>query len=239
MSFTIAPGHGEIFQAPFLSADGYVNAVLFEVIPGQGLQPIMDRRYDDDPQAFERLVLDLLREYAPVIFERVDEREFGLTGPLDVLQGAITPTVRRGYARLENGRPVLALGDVHVLNDPVLGQGANAASHAAWVLGEAILAGGPFDEPFCQRVEDRIWKYTGAATAWTNAALLPPTPHAQAVFGAAGQSQAVANELVENFNDPIRAWAALESPAGAASFLQQHGIELPSEAPLAALAGRS
>jgi hypothetical protein len=230
MSFTIAPGHGEIFQSPFLSADGYVNAVLFEVIPGQGLQPIMDRRYDDDPKAFEHLVLELLREYAPSISERVDEREFGLTGPLDVLQGAITPTVRRGYAALGHGAHgtyAMAIGDVHVLNDPVLGQGANAASHAAWVLGEAILEGGPFDEPFCQRVEDRIWEYASAPTAWTNAALLPPSPHAQAIFGAAAQSQAVANELAENFNNPPRAWAALESPAGAAAFLKQHGLELP------------
>jgi 2-polyprenyl-6-methoxyphenol hydroxylase-like FAD-dependent oxidoreductase len=230
MSFTIAPGHGEIFQAPFLSADGYVSAVLFEALPGQGLQPIVDRRYDDDPEGFEQLVLRLLREYAPPIYERVDERAFGLTGPLDVLQGAIMPTVRRGYAALEDGTRgtyAVAIGDVHVLNDPVLGQGANAASHAAWVLGEAILEGGPFDEPFCRRVEDRIWKYASAVTAWTNAALRPPAPHAQAVFGAAARSQAVANELAENFNSPSRAWAALESPVGAAAFLERHGLTLP------------
>jgi 2-polyprenyl-6-methoxyphenol hydroxylase-like FAD-dependent oxidoreductase len=230
MSFTIAPGHGEIFQAPFLSADGYVNAVLFEAIPGQGLQPVVDRRYDDDPEAFERLVLELLREYAPPIYERVDQAAFGLTGPWDVLQGAITPTVRRGYAALQNGGTggyAVAIGDVHILNDPVLGQGANAASHAAWVLGEAILEGGPFDEAFCRRVENRIWDYASAVTAWTNAALQPPAPHAQAVFGAAAQSKAVANELAENFNNPPRAWAAMGSPAGAAALLERYGLTLP------------
>lgn len=99
------------------------------------------------------------------------------------------------------------------------------------MLGEAILEGGPFDEPFCQRVEDRVWEYASAATAWTNPALLPPAPHAQAVFGAAAQSQAAANELAENFNNPPCAWAALESPAGAASFLKQHGLELPPPPP--------
>lgn len=230
MSFNISPGHGEMFQAPFLSAAGRVSVILVEAIPGRALQPIVERRYDDDPTAFEQLVLALLREHAPAIYERVDQREFGLTGPLDVLQGAITPTVRRGYAALEDGgraRYAVAIGDVHILNDPVLGQGAHAASHAAWTLGEAILAGGPFDEPFCRRVEDRIWEYASAATAWTNAALLPPPPHVQAVFGAAAQSRAVADEIAENFNDPPRAWAALESPAGAAAFLARHGLELP------------
>jgi hypothetical protein len=227
MSLTIVPGHGEVFQAPFLSAAGRVSAVLFEAIPGRGLQPIVERRYDDDPRAFERLVLALLREYAPAIYERVDEREFGLTGPLDVLQGAITPTVRRGYAALEHGgraTHAVAIGDVHVLNDPVMGQGANAASHAAWVLGEAILEGGPFDEPFCRRVEDRIWEYASAVTAWTNAAMLPPPPHAQAIFGAAAQCQGIADEIAENFNDPPRAWANVGSPAGAAAFLERHGL---------------
>jgi hypothetical protein len=229
MSLTIAPGHGEIFQAPFLSADGRVSAVLVEAIPGQGLQPIVDRRYHDDPRAFECLVLDSLRTYAPAIYERVDERAFGLTGPLDVLQGAITPTVRRGYAAIGDGARgayAVAIGDVHILNDPVLGQGANLASHAARVLGEAILGGGPFDEPFCRRVEDRIWAYASAATAWTNAALLPPPPHLQAVFGAAARSQTVADEIAENFNDPPRAWANVGSPEGAAAFLARHGLDL-------------
>jgi styrene monooxygenase A-like protein len=234
LSLTIAPGHGEIFQAPFQTADGYVNGLLFEAVPGGGLQPIAERRYDDDPRAFEQLVLDLLREHAPQVHERVDQREFGLTRPLDLLQGAITPTVRRGYVALDDGarvRHVVAIGDVHILNDPVLGQGANAASHAAWTLGQAILGGGPFDQAFCQRLEDRIWEYTSAATAWTNAALRPPTHHAQALFGAAAEHQAVADELAENFNDPPTAWSIFGSPAGAAAFLERHGLELPPPPP--------
>lgn len=230
MALTIAPGHGEIFQAPFLSAAGDVSALLIEAVPGQGLQPIVERRYEDDPRGFDALVLDLLRQYAPTVYDRVDRPEFGLTGPLDVLQGAITPTVRRGYAPLGDGaraRYAVAIGDVHILNDPVVGQGANAASHAAWVLGEEILAGGPFDEPFCRRVEDRIWEYASAVTAWTNAAMLPPPPHAQAIFGAAAECQAVADAIAESFDDPPQIWAALESPAGAAAFLARHGLALP------------
>ena len=51
---------------------------------------------------------------------------------------AITPTARAGYIRLGNGRCVVALGDAHVVNDPIIGQGANTAVHAAWTLGAAI-----------------------------------------------------------------------------------------------------
>ena len=37
------------------------------------------------------------------------------------------------------GGEVLAVGDAHIVNDPVLGQGANLASRCAWMLGEALL----------------------------------------------------------------------------------------------------
>jgi hypothetical protein len=224
LSFNISPGHGEVFQAPFISAAGRVDSIFFEAIPGQGLEPITRLRYDDDPQGFEALTLEMLRRHAPAVYERVDPAAFHLTGPLDVLQGAITPVVRRSYAPLGDGKYAVAIGDVHVLNDPVLGQGANAASHAAWTLGEAIAAGGPFDEQFCRRVKGRIWEYAGPVTAWTNAALQPPAPHAIAVFAAAARDKAIADELVDNFNAPARNWAIFGSPEGAAAYLERHGM---------------
>ncbi|HEX5506717.1 MAG TPA: styrene monooxygenase/indole monooxygenase family protein [Thermomicrobiales bacterium] len=221
LSFNIAPGHGEVFQAPFLSAAGRVSSLLFEAIPGGELEPITRLRYDDDPRRFEALVLALLRDHAPAIYERVDPAAFGLLGPLDLLQGAITPTVRRGYAPLDGDTYAVAVGDVHVLNDPVLGQGANTASHAAWVLGEAIAAGGPFDAGFCRDVEGRIWEYARPVTEWTNASLQPPAPHAVELFVAAARDQAIADELVDNFNAPRRNWALFGSPDGAAAYLQR------------------
>jgi hypothetical protein len=131
--------------------------------------------------------------------------------------------VRRGYVPLEAGRYAVAIGDAHVQNDPVLGQGANAASHAAWVLGEAILGGGPFDEAFCRRVEAAIWDFTRYVTEWTNAALQPPPAHAVAVFAAASQDKAIADQLVDNFAAPARNWAIFGSPEGAAAFLARFG----------------
>jgi hypothetical protein len=131
--------------------------------------------------------------------------------------------VRRGYVPLEAGRYAVAIGEAHVQNDPVLGQGANAASHAAWVLGEAILGGGPFDEAFCRRVEAAIWDFTRYVTEWTNAALQPPPAHAVAVFAAASQEKAIADQLVDNFAAPARNWAIFGSPEGAAAFLARFG----------------
>jgi 2-polyprenyl-6-methoxyphenol hydroxylase-like FAD-dependent oxidoreductase len=225
--YTISPGQGEIFQAPFYSFEGRVSNLLFEAIPGQGLDVITQLRYQDDPRTFEATVLKLLREHVPIVYERVNPKEFGLTRPLDLLQGAITPTVRRGYLQLESGKFVVAIGDVHVLNDPLLGQGANAASHAAWVLGEAILNGSLYDELFCHGVEQRIWAYARPVTEWTNAALQPP-PHVIEVFVAAAQNKAVADQLVDNFNAPQRNWEVFSSPERAASFLRQFGWNAPA-----------
>jgi 2-polyprenyl-6-methoxyphenol hydroxylase-like FAD-dependent oxidoreductase len=229
-SFNISPGHGEIFQSPFHSFEGRVSSLLFEAIPGGELEPITRRRYDDDPGGFEDTVLALLRAHAPQIYERVDRDRFGLTGPLDLLQGAITPAVRRGYAALGGGRYAIALGDVHIVNDPVLGQGANAASHAAWVLGTEIVAAGgdgPFDAAFCHRVEERIWEYAGPVTRWTNAALQPPPPHVIEVFAAATARQEIADTVIANFNTPAHNWAIFGSPEGAATFLRRHGWRAP------------
>lgn len=133
--YTVSPGNGEIFQAPFVTFnEERVCNILFEGIPGGAFDVLTRMRYEDDSKGFEATVLKLLREHAPPIYERVNLKEFGVRSPLDVLQGAITPTARRGYASLGNGKFALALGDVHVVNDPILGQGANAASKCAWVL---------------------------------------------------------------------------------------------------------
>ena len=72
------------------------------------------------------------------------------------MTNAVTPTVRRGYTVLDNGKCIMAIGDVHVVNDPLIAQGANSASYSAWVLSEAILEDAPLDERFCQQAEQRI-----------------------------------------------------------------------------------
>jgi hypothetical protein len=66
-------------------------------------------------------------------------------------------------SHLGSGVYAQAIGDAHILNNPINDQGANAASFAARTLAEAILDGGPFDASFCRKVEARIWDYSRAA----------------------------------------------------------------------------
>src|SRR5262245_59082568 len=220
--YTISPGNGEIFQAPFTTFEGRVCSILFEGIPGQAFDVIMRMRYEDDPKKFEATALDLLREHAPPIYERVNPREFGVLRPLDVLQGAITPTVRRGYAPLGDGKFAMALGDMHMLHDPIIAQGANTASKCAWIMGEMLLEERSLDETFCRETERRLWEAGRAATEWTNATLQPPPPHVMELFAAAARSKALADELVDNFGAPERNWEIFGAPEGAAAFLTKH-----------------
>jgi hypothetical protein len=180
-------------------------------------------RYEADPRGFDAAVLGMLRDYAPAIYARVDHRAFGLTRPLDLCHAAITPTVRRGYIQLPNGRFAVALGDVHVLNDPITGQGANTASHAAWVLGEAIRDSGTFDEAFCRRVEQQIWAYARPVTEACNARLRPSAAHAIELLVAASHEKAIADAHANGFNHPDYFWEILSSPERTAAFLKQHG----------------
>jgi hypothetical protein len=138
------------------------------------------------------------------------------------MQGAITPTVLRGYAALDGGKFALALGDVHIVNDPVIAQGANTASRCAWVLGEALLEDRQLDEAFCRETEERLWQAARAATEWTNATLQAPPPYVIELVGEAARNRALANELVDNFGAPERNWAIFGSPEGAPAFRAKH-----------------
>jgi len=131
--------------------------------------------------------------------------------------------VRRGYAQLPNGRLVVALGDAHVVNDPLTGQGANAASHAAEVLAEAIRGGGDLDEAFCRRVEQQMWTYTGPVTEACNARLRPPSPHAAQLLAAAAQHKSIANLFADGFHNPARFWELVSSPTRIAELIEQAG----------------
>jgi hypothetical protein len=218
----ISPGNGEIFQAPFTSFEGRVCTIMVEAIPGQAFEVIAHVRYENDPKKFEAAMLDLLREHAPPIYERVNLKEFGVTRPLEVLQGAITPTVRRGYAPLGNGKFAMALGDVHILNDPIAAQGANMASRCAWLVGESLLRDRPLDETFCRETEKQLWDVGRPATEWTNMMLQPPPPHVLELFVEAAENKPLADELIENFNAPENNWKIFSDPQSATAFLARH-----------------
>lgn len=222
-SFVFVPGHGEIFALPIYSFEPGLTGIGLEAVPGGALEPMARMRYQDDPRAFELALLEILRRYAPEVAARVDPAAFRLSRPLDLMQGGLTPAVRRGYVQLGSGRFAVALGDTHVLNDPILGQGANNASFAAWQLGEAICASESFDERFCQATEEQLWGYVGPVTTWNNAMLQPPPPHMLEFLVAATMHQPVADAFVNYLSRPLIGWETLSNPERTATLLHTHG----------------
>jgi 2-polyprenyl-6-methoxyphenol hydroxylase-like FAD-dependent oxidoreductase len=222
-SAVFVPGHGELFEFPIFSFEPHVTGLGVEATPHGAFEPLTRMRYDEDPRRFNTAMMQLLRDYAPAIYERIDPARFGLTRPLDLLQGGVTPVVRRGHTRLGNGKYALALGDVRIVNDPITGQGANTASYTAWLLGEAICGSEIFDEVFCRRIDQQIWAYAGPIAAWSNAMLQPPPPHVIEFMVAAAHHRPVADTFASMFEQPLRAWELLSSPETLAAFLKQHG----------------
>jgi 2-polyprenyl-6-methoxyphenol hydroxylase-like FAD-dependent oxidoreductase len=222
LEYHLCPGVGEIFSIAFHTQQGTLRGINIEAIPGGPLEYLSTLSYEKDPRAFRTSVLKELAEHAPSLRERIDEHEFDLPRPRDVIQGGITPTVRAGWAALPEGYAV-AVGDAWVVNDPVTGQGANLGSHSAFALAEEILAGGPYDEAFCRRAEARMWEWAGPVTEWTNSFLLPPPPHALELLGAAGQDRRIADAFIDLFNDPVTMWKVLGSPDGTATWLRSFG----------------
>jgi 2-polyprenyl-6-methoxyphenol hydroxylase-like FAD-dependent oxidoreductase len=221
ITFALAPGAGEIFQVPALARDGQVSGLLFEAVPGGPLAPIAEASYDADPGAFEALALRLVHDYAPRISERISEADFHLTGPLDVLQGSITPTVRQAWRELAPGRFAIALGDAWIVNDPITGQGANLGSACAAELAALIVEHHNYDEMFCRKAERRLWALAEPVCQFTNAFMEPPPPHVQGVLAAATEDQGVADAFVTNFGDAGAMCEALATEEGAAAFLQR------------------
>jgi 2-polyprenyl-6-methoxyphenol hydroxylase-like FAD-dependent oxidoreductase len=205
MTIQVVPGSGELLDFPYLREDGRATCVNVQAVPGGPFEAMARMRYSDDPTAFRAALLALLSARAPLTRPRIDPGEFDVLGPLHVLQGGITPTVRRGHAALGDGRFALALGDAHITHDPIGAQGANVASRAAWLVGELIVArlaaGRSFDVEFHAQAEQTLWPAARAATEWSNLLLRPPSQRFLDLLVAASREQAIANAYVDNFTD--------------------------------------
>lgn len=214
LTIQAVPGSGELLDFPFLREDGRVGCINVQAVPGGPFEPMARMRHGDDPAAFRAALLALLQAHAPLTRPRIDPREFDVLGPSHVLQGGITPTVRRGHVALGDGRFAIALGDAHITHDPLGAQGANAASRAAWILGQRIVARiaaeRAFDAEFHAETEQTLWQAMRAATEWSNLLLRPPSQRLLDLLVAASREQAIANAYVDNFTDhPERMLEAL------------------------------
>jgi hypothetical protein len=216
INYEFVPGVGELLLFPYLTADGLFTIVYMSAAADGPVPALLDadlagnEARDELNGVFRRVV----SEFFPVSAERFDWDAFSTVGPRYDIAGALTPTVRRPYAQLENGRWVLALGDVHTVNDPLLGQGSNSASATAFIVGDAIVEDPfGFDEAWCVRVAEKMWARAGATVQWTNTLLqVPPAPQVVELLVAASRSQELAETVGEFFGDTTMARNVLESP---------------------------
>jgi 2-polyprenyl-6-methoxyphenol hydroxylase-like FAD-dependent oxidoreductase len=217
----ISRGHGEILVFPLFSFEAGLTGLGIEAIRGGACSALAQVKYNDNPRRFDDHVLGILRDHAPTVYERIDANTFGVARPQDVGYIAITPTVRRGHTRLANGRHVVALGDAHIVMDPITGQGANKAAHAAAVLAEAIRDAGAFDEEFCRHAEAAMCRYALPVSDACNARLRPPPPHVGKLLGAAATNPALADFYAFGFNHPDRYWEVVSSEERTEALLAQ------------------
>lgn len=224
-----SPGHGEMIEIPTLTFGGMATALVIENVPGGDLEVLAHTRYEDDPEAFRKLLLRKLKKHYPVIMARIDESHFDLVnGPLDILQGGFSPTIRASHTILDDGTVVPAVGDLHALVDPMTGQGANMASHGAWILGEEILAHDIYDHRFIEAVDRRRNDRILSSNRWTNyllANLPAPPPELWDVLVGLSENRKLCDEFTENFNFPERHWDCFASPARMRAWVASHTPE--------------
>ncbi|MFE3874509.1 styrene monooxygenase/indole monooxygenase family protein [Kitasatospora sp. NPDC059146] len=219
----LVPGVGEFFVVPALTAAGPCDILLWEAQPGGPADAFDGLRA---PGEHLRVTLELMKAFTPWEHDRA-RSGVELTDAGATLAGRFAPVVRRPVGELPGGGAVLGVADVVVTNDPITGQGANAAAKCAARYLEAILAHGdkPLDRDFQQAAFDRFWAETGrAVTDWSNAMLRPAPPHAVELFGAAGRFQAVADRFANCFDHPEDVEEWLLDPGKAAAYLASPAV---------------
>ncbi|MCB5182020.1 styrene monooxygenase/indole monooxygenase family protein [Streptomyces antimicrobicus] len=217
----LVPGVGELFVMPTLTLSGRADILFWEGLPGGPLDVFRGVR---DPAEHLALTLELMEKYTPWEYERAAGVE--LTDSGATLAGRYAPVVRKPVGRLPGGGLVLGVGDVVVTNDPITGQGANAAAKcAASYLSSVLMRGDrPFDEAWMKATFDKYWFTTGKpVTRWTNAMLAPPPEHVLNLIGAAGQLQPVADRFANGFDNPADFDDWFYDPVDAVDYLAEVG----------------
>ena len=227
VSLCISPGHGELLELPLLTREGPATALLFENIPGGAPEKLVDIPWEEDIPGFEREVLGIVREHYGWVADRIDESSFGLIGDRDVLQGALTPVVREDYVQLSTGKYALAMGDTHVVVDPVIGQGANSASYSAWKVGERIVTDLAYDDRFCRSVARAREERVMGISDWTNIMLNPPE-HVFGLLMAMVENRPLCDAFSGNWDRPERNLEALATPERTRAFMERHTAGSPA-----------
>jgi len=222
---------GEIFFVPYYHKDhGVTWNLLVEAKPGSRMD-----RFDGltTGEAVVETVKHIVGELFP--WDRGFVRDMTLADPHGWLVGAVTPAVRRPSALLPNGRAVAALGDTAISYDPIAAQGANSGVKQARHLVASIVRRDtlPFDRQWIDETfEDFYQEHARHAFTFSNLLLEPITAPAKelliAQYGSNGDlanassQQKIANDFIENFNDPRLLTPAFTDMALARAAIGRH-----------------
>jgi len=200
VSANLIPGIGEFFHFPCLSLNGPCHTILFEGIPGG---PFDSFSGINNPKDQLEHAQKLLKEFVPWEAEKCQNIE--LVDSQATLIGRFTPTVRQPVTMMPCGKPIFAMADSVVLNDPIAGQGANNATKCAEIYLQGIQEQGEkeFDEKWMRETFEKFWKRSARlSTQFSNMLLCPPPAHV-VEFLAAGMSQKnVADQFSHGFENP-------------------------------------
>jgi hypothetical protein len=215
--FNLIPGVGEYFVFPALTTSGPCEIMVFEGVPGGPMDCWADAT---SPHKHLEISLAILKRFLPWEYDRATR--VSLTDANGILAGRFAPTVRKPVASLPSGRPILGMGDVVCLNDPITGQGSNNASKCAASYLKSILShgGGSFDPAWMNKTFATFWEYARLVTAWTNGMLEPPPPHAVQLLAAAAAKPSIASWFANGFDDPTRFMPVLADPAATERFIK-------------------
>ncbi|MES2198015.1 MAG: styrene monooxygenase/indole monooxygenase family protein [Pseudomonadota bacterium] len=230
VTLSVSPGHGEMIVIPTISFDGVATALLMENIPGGDMEELATLSYDANRKHFLQVLLGKLEKHHPTTYHRIDTARFDLAQPQDLLQGGVVPTVRNTVVQFDGGKCAIALGDLHSVVDPMMGQGANVASYAAFVLGEEIVKSDVLDARFCEKVDLKRQDRVLAAARWTNIMLQPPSEALGMLIGTMSQNQALADEFTENFNYPDQQWDRICSAERIQAWIERRSAPEPMRA---------
>ncbi len=222
LKLSLIPGVAEIFWVPFYDVDaGVSKSVVIESVPGDPADRFGAVRSADEGLD---VLKGLLRTFLP--------GESGFLTPAKTthsrtwLRGAIVPTVHKPVGRLPSGAHVLGLGDTVIVNDPLVGQGANNATRMAHFFAERIRDRGqqPFDPQWLTGQFDDFWEYSRYVNDFSNAFLEPLRGFQRNLLISASRRPDIAEEIFEGFNHPPGLFPWLTDPRAAREFLAARGV---------------
>lgn len=221
-------GVGDVFSIPMYGKPGVpCRGMAFEAIPGSPFDQFADAQ---SGEALLEIGLNLMRKFLPG-----DVPEFSqasLCEPGSWITGALTPTIRKPVGHTLSGYPVMGLGDVVMLTDPLAGQGANNGIRMAHRVAEELIDLGPriADADWMKQAFEDYWDdYGQYPIEFTNRLLKDPGPSLMVILQAAGSDQRVADAFATAFTDPKTMVPWLRSVEDAKRFVELARQDSPSE----------